>query len=101
MAFYPLERLVNLYEGYRQAFMIAGKPLLLLQEGGRTHLLINQCPHQQAPLTKASIEQGILQCPVHGIRFDLATGRAQAGCAQSLQYLPLAYEGNQVGVVFD
>jgi nitrite reductase/ring-hydroxylating ferredoxin subunit len=96
--FYPLERLMNLYDGYQSAFSVAGRSLLLVQDSGRCQLLLNQCPHQQAPLTKASLEGGMLRCPVHGMRFDLLTGKSPEGCGQKLQFLPIVYEGNQLGV---
>ncbi|MBX2810137.1 MAG: Rieske 2Fe-2S domain-containing protein, partial [Cellvibrionaceae bacterium] len=66
-------------------------------------LLLNQCPHQQAPLYQdtrpASIKDGFLRCPVHGMRFHLATGGTTDGCNNRLQYLTPVYEGNKVGVV--
>ena len=56
MAFQPLERLMNLYDGYRNVFRVAGQSLLLIQEEGRCYLLLNQCPHQLRPLEHAVIQ---------------------------------------------
>ncbi len=98
MAFHPLERLMNLYDGYQQAFSINGHSLLLIQDEGRCRLIINQCPHQQAPLTRATLEQGAIRCPVHGIRFDINTGQSLDGCNQGLKFISLVYEGNQIGI---
>jgi 3-phenylpropionate/trans-cinnamate dioxygenase ferredoxin subunit len=96
--FYPLERLINLHDGYQRAFSVAGKPLLLVQNKGRCQVLINQCPHQQASLVNATLDEDCLRCPIHGMRFDLTTGRSPDGCTQSLQFISIAYEGNQLGV---
>lgn len=96
--FYPLERLMNLHDGYQRAFSVAGHALLLLQDEGRCILLLNQCPHQQADLSRASVDRGVLRCPVHGMRFDLRTGVSPDGCEQRLRFLPIIYEGNQLGV---
>lgn len=98
MAFYPLERLVHLYDGYRQAFVVNGTPLLLIQNQGRCYLIYNQCPHQQAPLHQGSLHNGLLQCPTHGMRFDLQTGTTSDGCAGRLQFLPIRYDGATLGV---
>lgn len=97
MAFYALERLMNLYDGYRQPFVVAGKPLLLIQEEGKRLIILNQCPHLQAPLEQSIITNGVLQCPVHGMRFDLHSGASDA-CQNRLQFLPISYDGNQIGV---
>jgi nitrite reductase/ring-hydroxylating ferredoxin subunit len=99
MPFVALEKLHLLYDGYRKAVTIAGKPYLLLQENGRIHLLKNACPHAGAPLTYATYNDGCLRCPMHGIEFDLSSGRSRSPvCANELVFLPLVYEGNQIGV---
>ena len=101
MAYLALEKLHELYDGYRRPLRIAGKELLLLQEEGRTYLIANRCPHMDAPLHKASIRNHILRCPSHGIEFDLRTGVTvgeAAGCAGRLEFFPLVYEGNTLGI---
>ncbi len=98
MAFHALERLIHLHDGYRRTFSIAGNSLLLVQDNGQRYLLINQCPHQQAPLHQATIQDGELQCPAHGMRFNLLTGQTNDGCSARLKFLPVIYEGNTLGV---
>lgn len=99
MPFVALEKLHLLYDGYRKTVMIAGKPYLLLQENGRVSLLENVCPHAGAPLTYATYNNGCLRCPMHGIEFDLSSGRSRNQvCVNELVFLPLVYEGNQIGV---
>lgn len=99
MPFVALEKLHLLYDGYRKPVFIAGKPFLLLQEAGSVRLIRNACPHAGAPLTQATFDNGCLRCPFHGIEFELATGRSRsAACANGLQFIALAYDGNQVGV---
>ena len=98
MAFYALERLINLYDGYRQPFVVAGKPLLLIQEEGKPLIIFNQCPHLQAPLERGSIHDGVIQCPAHGMRFSLSSGQCLDACNNSLRFLPIAYDGNKIGV---
>jgi len=96
--FYPLERLMNLYDGYQRGFTVNGHSLLLVQDNGRCYLLRNTCPHQQAPLTHATMNNGYLRCPAHGMEFNLMTGKSQGECSQELQFIAIAYEGNQLGV---
>jgi nitrite reductase/ring-hydroxylating ferredoxin subunit len=99
MPFMVLEKLHQLYDGYRKAFTLAGQPLLLLQENGKTLLIKNTCPHAGAALTYATCAGRALRCPLHGMEFDLMSGRSSnPACSQSLQFIPLIYEGNTVGV---
>jgi nitrite reductase/ring-hydroxylating ferredoxin subunit len=101
VTFFPLEKLHRLYDGYIRAFKVAGVDLLLLQSEGQAYLIANRCPHMQAPLTYASLKQNLLRCPLHGIEFDLISGRARGGCPAPLQKFPITYEGNQLGVVLN
>lgn len=102
MPFVPLEKLHLLFDGYRKALTIAGRPFLLIQENGRVSLIKNACPHASAPLTYASYANGYLRCPMHGIEFELSSGRSRSpACTNGLQFVPLVYEGNQIGVELD
>jgi nitrite reductase/ring-hydroxylating ferredoxin subunit len=100
MAFIALEKLHQLYDGYRRVFRIAGREWILLQQAGRLYCIANQCPHLQAPLHHATIDNHLLRCPSHGIAFDLRNGLPinPLSCRHALTYLPLIYEANQVGV---
>ncbi|MEJ2442588.1 MAG: Rieske (2Fe-2S) protein [Exilibacterium sp.] len=99
MTFYPLEKLHLLYDGYIRPFRIAGRDLLLVQDQGRTYLIANRCPHMDAPLTFATVRNGLLRCPMHGIEFDLLSGGARSGCLSPLEKFAVVYEGNLLGVM--
>lgn len=96
MAFYPLEKLHQLFDGYSRAFRVEGRDLLLVQSNGQVHLIENRCPHMDAPLTHATLNNGYIRCPLHGIEFNLVTG--QGSCPQPLTHYEPIYEGNKVGI---
>jgi len=101
MAYQALVALHQLHDGYRQSFRVAGRDLLLLQEAGQVRLLVNRCPHMQAPLDRASIHRGLLRCPAHGIEFELRSGQAlnvPGACVGPLEFVPIVYQGNSLGV---
>ncbi|NIB41194.1 Rieske (2Fe-2S) protein [Pseudomaricurvus alkylphenolicus] len=100
MTYYPLEKLHQLYDGYQRAFRVQGLELLLIQDQQRTYLIENRCPHMDAPLTYASIRDGVIRCPMHGIEFNLDSGQGRApGCLQPLKSYTPVYEGNTIGIV--
>jgi nitrite reductase/ring-hydroxylating ferredoxin subunit len=49
-------------------------PVLVVYDRGRVFALDNRCPHMGFPLDRGSVEDGILTCPWHHARFDLASG---------------------------
>lgn len=50
------------------------RPVLVVHDGGRVFALDNRCPHMGFPLDRGSVRDGILTCPWHHARFDLASG---------------------------
>jgi nitrite reductase/ring-hydroxylating ferredoxin subunit len=96
--FVPLERLINLDEGYRRTFQVEGRSLLLLVLDNQPLLLIDSCPHKGAPLSVATLSGNILRCQRHGIEFQLPSGiPVQAPCP-GLSMLKVAYEGDCIGI---
>ena len=55
---------------------IAGKKLLVCQSLGEFYVVINKCSHADEPLDCGRVRNGWVACPVHGARFNLATGEA-------------------------
>lgn len=102
MRFYPLEKLINLHDGYARQFKIDHLQFLLLQREGQLFLLEAFCPHRAHPLESAALDQGVIQCPRHGYRFALDGGHllhyTEEPC-RDLRTWPVTYEGNEVGVM--
>lgn len=99
--FQPLARLIDLHDGFRRRVKIDAFEVLLAQEGGRCFVFESRCAHQQWPLDKAEIVDGILCCPKHQYRFDLMSGEPLASLCPSLAVYELIYEGNEVGILLD
>ena len=99
MRFVALEKLINLRDGYRRRVKIDQLDVLMVQEEGRLAIIQSQCPHRHHPLTDADIDANAIICPMHGYRFDLATGQPmEANCA-ALKVWEAIYEGNEVGIL--
>lgn len=96
--FVPLERLINLNDGYRQTFKVAGRDLLLLVVDNQPLLLEDSCPHQGAPLHRGTLLGTVLRCQRHGIEFQLPSGRPLQASCPGLKLFTLAYEGDRIGI---
>ena len=53
---------------------IDGRAVLLVRSGEKIYALDNLCPHSGARLDKGRVQGGVVICPLHGARFDIATG---------------------------
>ena len=54
---------------------LAGHPICLARSRGRIHALLDVCSHGQVALSEGEIDDGHVECWLHGSRFELATGR--------------------------
>lgn len=104
MRFYPLEKLINLHDNYVRQFKIDALQLLLIQREGELHLIEANCPHRGHPLNVASINNGVIQCALHGYQFAIGDGRlllATEEPCRGLRTFELVYEGNEVGFMLE
>jgi len=51
------------------------RPVCLARSRGQLHALLDVCSHGQVPLSAGDVEDGTIECYLHGSRFELATGR--------------------------
>jgi nitrite reductase/ring-hydroxylating ferredoxin subunit len=104
MRFFPLEKLINLHDGYVRRFKIDHLQLLLIQRQGELYLIEARCPHRQHPLDQGTIDNGIIQCALHQYQFSIDDGRllqfTEEPC-RSLHTFGVIYEGNEVGVMLE
>lgn len=60
--------------GKRTVLQIAGHSIAVFGMDHGWSALADSCPHQGASLAGGKVQDGAVQCPAHGLRFDLATG---------------------------
>ncbi|WP_434034750.1 Rieske (2Fe-2S) protein [Cupriavidus sp. a3] len=62
----------ELSAGQRKLIFINGRSIVLFNIDGTYRAIDNSCPHNGASLASGRLEGSVLQCPAHGLRFDLA-----------------------------
>ena len=63
-------------EGHAIVVDIEGESLALARVDGDIYCIDNICTHDGGPLGEGELEGTALECPRHGARFDVCTGRA-------------------------
>lgn len=53
---------------------LAGHPICLARSGGVVYAMLDECSHGHVELSEGDVEDGYVECWLHGSRFDLATG---------------------------
>ncbi len=53
-----------------------------------------QCPHEAGPLADGLLGQGCVACPLHGWKFDLASGQGLGQCSGRLRTYPVQLDAS-------
>ena len=55
---------------------VEGRPIAVFLVGGVFYAIDDVCTHDGGPLAEGELDGDQIQCPRHGARFDVKTGRA-------------------------
>ena len=61
-----------------RAFTLGGREIVLCEVDGEVYALDGICTHEDLPRDGGEVDDGILECPWHGARYDVCTGRVCA-----------------------
>ena len=91
-------RLSDVAPGELRAFAIPGVlwPVLVTAVGGRVLAFSGVCPHEDVSLAGGALERGMIVCPGHGYRFELASGRCEHDPDLELRRYPVTVIGDEV-----
>lgn len=78
---------------------VAGYPVCLARSRGTVHALLDVCSHGQVALSDGDVEDGYVECWLHGSRFSLDTGVPTAPPAtQPVPVYPVRVVGGRIEV---
>lgn len=61
--------------GQGQAFKVDGQEIAVFNAQGAYYALDDICTHEEASLAEGDVEGCAVECPLHGARFDLRSGK--------------------------
>ena len=71
--------------------------ILLANVDGTIHAVSDLCSHADASLSDGYIEEGEVECPLHGSRFNLTTGEAlNLPADEPLKVYEIKVEGDDI-----
>lgn len=72
--------------------------VLLAKIDGHYHAVNDRCTHAASFLSTGRIRRGAVMCPLHGARFELASGRCMGGAYKDLRTFAVRVVDGQVEV---
>jgi len=91
-------KLHDIPEGGIKAQLLEGEKILLSRRGSIVTCFQNACAHLGLALDGGDVEEGIITCPYHHFRYDLASGECLTAPAVQLQSHAVRVIGNRVEV---
>lgn len=70
----PPEVVARLNDDQATHVDLGGYPICLSRSGGAVYAMLDECSHGHVELSEGEVEDGQIECWLHGSRFDLATG---------------------------
>lgn len=73
--------------------------IAIVNSGGRFYAVIDECSHASVPLSEGDVENGEIECYLHGSRFDLSTGEPlQLPATEPVDIYPVKIEDDDIYV---
>jgi len=88
----------ELASGQSIACLLNGWPVLVSRSDGGIFAVINRCTHAESQLQDGRVRRNMVSCPLHGARFDLATGKCIGGPYRPLKTFPLRITDGRIEV---
>ena len=102
MAFERVAAKSDVTAGEVRVFDLAGQSIALANVDGELYALDNICTHDGAPLGEGLLVRDQVECPRHGARFDVRSGRVTVlPAVMAVRTYPVEVDGDDVKVNLD
>ena len=102
--FVPVAAVDDIAEGTVQSFVVGDEEVALARCEGEFYAFTNICSHAHAYLSEGEVDtdECVIECPLHGARFDLETGRVRSlPATEPIRIFQVRIVGGQVEVAVD
>jgi 3-phenylpropionate/trans-cinnamate dioxygenase ferredoxin subunit len=85
-----------------KAVVVDGEPICVAKSNGTLYAIRDVCSHADVALSDGEVEDGTVECWLHGSRFDLTTGRPTGlPATQPVPVYPVKHDGDDVLVAME
>ncbi len=88
--------------GEREVFDVEGFYIAVFNVGGTYYAIEDVCTHDDGPLAEGDLYDYEIECPRHGARFDIRTGKVLSMPAVTdVQWFAVRVEGDDIQIGFE
>jgi 3-phenylpropionate/trans-cinnamate dioxygenase ferredoxin subunit len=97
LEFVPVATTSEVGPGQRLLLNVGDLSLAVFNIAGKYFAIADVCSHDAGPVGEGELEGEVIECPRHGGRFDLGTGKAiQLPAVEDIPAYPVRVEGDQI-----
>ena len=100
-SFVTVAKTSDLPLGQMKSFAINGQTILIANWEGTFFATQDLCTHDNGTLADGELIDGEIECPRHGARFDLKTGRGTMPAMFPIKTFPVKIQDNTILVAVD
>lgn len=75
MEFVAVAKKDNVEPGGAVRVMVGGRPVALFNVDDEFYAISDVCSHAEASLSEGYLEDDVIECPLHGARFNVRSGK--------------------------
>lgn len=99
MAEHLVAKTGEIKDGEAKRVVVGSNEIAIYNLGGKFYATDDVCTHAYASLADGFIEDGIVECPLHAGRFEIATGKALGvPVTQDIKVYTLRVDGESIYV---
>jgi 3-phenylpropionate/trans-cinnamate dioxygenase ferredoxin subunit len=99
MTFEKVAKVADVAPGQVRIFHVDGKEIALANVDGAIYAIDDVCTHDGGPLGEGTLFGDLVECPRHGARFNVRTGRPMTlPAVLPVRTYPVQVEGEDVRV---
>jgi 3-phenylpropionate/trans-cinnamate dioxygenase ferredoxin subunit len=97
--FITVAQTADIPPGERKVFDVEGYYIAVFNVGGTYYAIEDVCTHDDGPLADGELDGYEIECPRHGARFDIRTGKVLSMPAViDVPWFPVRVEGDDIQV---
>lgn len=77
----------------------SGGEVALFNVGGKFHAIENFCPHKGYPLADSRLYENVVECDLHGWRFDVTNGECFTKKSCSIESYEVVVEDDWIKII--
>lgn len=95
--FVAVATVAELPNGTRKIVEVDGRPLAVFNIAGALYAIADVCSHDDGPVAEGELDGHEIECPRHGARFDVRTGKVMSFPAiVNIPAYPVRVEGEHI-----